>query len=263
VNRRAAWHEVLLLALALAFACVPARRALASEEPRLTVAMHLVTLAERIAKLHAQLGQGVLADRSRRGLAEALRDFDTTLRSVASRAPTPESRDNYALLALQWQDYREWATRPPTRDHARKLRSRTEEVVWVAGKGVKMLQEQGRARANADAVRAEGAAALAQRVAKLHLWARWDIRDEALARELGESSENLRRALDALRQASAPGAGEEVTAAAMQLRFMEDAAHRLKAGEAPGPPIEFIAKTADHILESMQRLVRICEGAGA
>jgi hypothetical protein len=252
-----------LLAISLATLGVHGEsRAPAPEEFRLTSAMRLVTLTERIAKLHAQAGQGILAERSRKALNEAIRDFDATLRSVAGHASTVESRDNYALLALVWQDCREWATRAPTRESARKLKPRTEEMVWVASKGVKMLQGEGRALANASAVRAEGAAALAQRIAKLYLWSRWDISDEVLARELRESEDNLRRALDFLRAApDNPAIAGELQAADIQLRFMEDAARSLKARDTSGRHIEFIAKTGDHIQESLERLAQLYDDA--
>lgn len=223
--------------------------------------MRLATLAERVAKLHAQVGQGILPEGSRKSLRQALQDFDATLRGVASAAATQASHENYALLALLWQDYRDWASRTPTRESARKLRPRTEEVVWIASKGARMLQEEGRVPVNAGAMRAQGAATLAQRVAKLHLWMRWDIRDEPLARELRESSANLLRALEVLRGAQqSPAIAEELQAAEIQLRFMQDAQRALAAGEPAARHIEFIAKTGDHVQESMERVARLFDG---
>ena len=255
-------------ALARAFAvlalCACAGQAVAQPPLRATAAIHLATLAERIAKLHAQVGQGVLADRSRRALAESARDFDATLKDVAARAPTVELRDTYALLALLWQDYRDWAMRAPTRDNARKLRSRTEEVVWVAGKGAKLVQEHARGATNALAVRAASAAALAQRIAKAHLWLRWDIRDDALTQELREANVNLRRTMETLR--AAPSDSDEVAAELQsvesQIRFLDDAARALERREASTRAIEFAAKAGDHIYESMEHLARLYE-AGA
>jgi hypothetical protein len=254
---------VVVLLSWLALAAHGQWRPPAAVDGSLTGAMRLATLAERIAKLHAQVGQGIIPQRSRKSLQQAFQDFDSTLRSVAPRASTAASRDNYALLALLWQDYRDWAGRAPTRDTARKLRPRTEEVVWVASKGVKMLQEEGHVRVNASAMRAQGAATLAQRVAKLHLWARWEIRDESLARELRDSTENLRRALEALRSApqATPAIAEEMQAAEIQLRFMDDAARALAAGDAPARHIEFIAKTGDHIQESMERIAQLYDSS--
>ena len=251
---RAMW--VFLCCMSLAHAAAP-------PPPRATAAIGLATLAERIAKLHAQVGQGVLAERSRRALAQSLRDFDAALRQAAASASDAELRDDYALLALLWQDYRDWALRAPTRDNARKLRSRAEEVVWVATKAAKLVQESARATTNARAVRAANAAMLAQRIAKAHLWMRWDIRDEALARELAEARANLRRILDTLRASAQEGAaiGAELQSVESQMSFMEDAARALERREGAARAIEFIAKTGDNIYESMQRLARLYEDA--
>jgi hypothetical protein len=247
----------------LPFICCAFLGAAAAEAPlRVTSAIRLSALTERIAKLHAQVGQGVLAERSRRALRDTVRDFDETLKEVAARASGPELRDNYALLALLWADYRDWALRTPTRDNARKLRARAEEVAWIAAKGAKLVQENARGATNASAVRAAQAATLAQRIAKVHLWMRWEIRDEALAQELRESNENLRRTLETLRRS--PGETEEVAAhlqaVESQISFMDDAAQALARREPGTRSIENIAKTGDHIYESMERLARLYEG---
>jgi hypothetical protein len=232
---------------------------------RASSALRLATLAERIAKLHAQLGQGVLVERSRRALPEAIRDFDASLKLAAARAPTPEIRDNYVLLALLWREYRDWALKAPTRENARKLRERAEEVVWIASKGAKMLQEHSRASQSAWALRAAGAAVLSQRIPKLYLWRRWDMRDAALAKELREAEENLRRSLDALHGApdNTPEIEAELLGAENQLRFMADAAKQFEGAAAAKRHIEFIAKTGDHILDAMERMTRFYEGAGS
>ena len=234
--------------LLLAAAALPAR----ASDPFL----RLPPAIERIARLHAQAGQGVMAQRSRRALPEALRDFDATLKAALAAAPGVEAKENYVLLAMLWHDYREWAQRPPTRETARKLRERTEEVAWIASKGVRLLGESARGSASATAVRAAQAATASQRIAKVYLWRRWDIRDEGLDRELREARENLPRALDAI--AATPGLTAEqqagVEAAQVQWRFLADAAAQLDAPAANARALEFACKAADHILESLQKL---------
>lgn len=244
---------VLLLAAAAALG------ADAAPEARPDPALRLPTLAERIAKLHAQIGQGVLVQRSRRALGETLADFDAALRASSSAAPTAEARENYVLLGLLWREYREWAQRAPTRESARKMRERTEEVVWVAAKGARMLNERARGGPSAAVVRASQAALLSQRIPKLYLWRRWDIRDEPAARELREAEENLQRTLDALRAApgNTPEIAAELQAAETQLRFMRDATAKVDARQDAARAIEFIVKTGDHILESMERAARL------
>jgi len=123
-----------LIAAALAAAAAQA------QEP----ALRLESLAERIAKLHAQVGQGVLAERSKRALPEAVREFDGALKSASARATTAEARESYLLLRLLWQDLRPWTLKPPTRDNAKRISDRVEEVTWVAAKGARMTVNPGR-----------------------------------------------------------------------------------------------------------------------
>jgi hypothetical protein len=218
--------------------------------------LRLPPAIEKVARLHAQAGQGVMSQRSRRALAEALRDFDATLKAALAAAPGTEAKENYILLAMLWHDYRDWAQRPPSRETARKLRERTEEVAWIAAKGARLVAQSSRASASATAVRAAQAATASQRVAKVYLWRRWDIRDEALDRELREARENLPRALDAI--AAAPGLTpeqlSEVQSAQGQWRFLADAAAQLDASTANARALEFACKAADHIQESLREL---------
>ena len=244
-------------AILAAFALVasPAARA---QDP----SIRLETLTERIAKLHAQVGQGVLVERSRRALPEAVRDFETALREVRSRPAGPEIRDNYVLLALLWTDYRAWALKPATRDNARKLAERAEEVAWVAAKGARLSHDAGRKGTGLLALEAAHAATLSQRLARLYLLRRWDVKPETSERAAPAVETELQRTLDKLRAAPAntPAIETELQAAQGQLAFLLQAGRELDTRKAETRTLEFAAKSADHLLESMQRVVRLYEG---
>jgi hypothetical protein len=218
--------------------------------------LRLVPLVERIARLNAQAGQGVIAPRSRKALGEAVREFDGALRAALAAAHGPEARENYVLLSMLWRDYRDWALRPATRETGRKLRERTEEVAYIAAKGVKLAAQSSRAAVDATALRASQAVAGAHRIARAYLWRRWDIRDESLDRELREARENVPRALEAI--AATPGLTPErqsqLETAQAQWRFLADAARQLDATAANPRAIEFACKAADHIQEMLQEL---------
>jgi len=228
-------------------------------------ALRLATLGERIAKLHAQVGQGILAERSKRALAEAFGQFDTTLRQVAGATSGTEIRENYLLLGMLWREYRDMAGRPANHDTGRKVRERCEEVVWIAAKGSRLIQDGGRDGQSAWALRASQASVLSQRIPKLHLWRRWDLEDDAAKRELRESEENLGRTLVALREA--PGLEgtllAQLQSAESQLTFMLNAAKELAKGAAAAKQLEFIAKTGDHILEATEQLRAAFEASPA
>ncbi len=230
---------------------------------RATAAIRLEMLAERIAKLHAQVGQGILADRSRRALGESVREFDATHRGrLAARAQDAEARDNYALLALLWEDYREWAMRAPTRDSARKLRSRTEEVVWIAAKGAKLVQENAR-----GSVECLG-------------HSRGDCRDAGAAHRQGAPVDALghsrRRALPGVARGQREPPSDPRHAAQIARRDTPEIAVELRRppkrrcaswttrraisrNTSRARAIEFIAKTGDNVYETMERLARLYE----
>jgi hypothetical protein len=219
-------------------------------------------LAERIAKLHAQLGCGVLVERSRRAFPEAAREFEATLRLQLARTSAPEARENLRLLALLWEDFHAWAVKPPTPDHARQLGERTEEVVWVAMKTARLVQALRSDTGAASALHAAHAGVSSQRIARLHLWRRWGLRDAGLTPELRSSEARLRTALEFLQAASnpTPQIAAELQIAQNQAAFLAHAARSLEGGHDVARHLEFVAKTGDHILESMERLVRLYEG---
>ena len=224
--------------------------------------MRLEALTERIAKLHAQVGQGVLAERSRRALPEAVREFDEALREARARPSGPELRDTYVLLALLWTDYRAWALKPATRDNARKLAERAEEVAWIAAKGARLAQEGGRKGTGRLALEAAHAATLSQRLARLYLMRRWDVKPESSERAAPAVEAELVRTLEKLRTAplNTPEIETELQAAQGQLGFLLQAGRELGGRQPDARSLEFAAKSADHLLEAMQRVVRLYEG---
>jgi hypothetical protein len=224
--------------------------------------MRLEMLCERIAKLHAQVGQGVLPERSGKALPEAMREFDAALRELKARPIGPEARDNYLLLGLLWTEYRAWAGRPPSRDNAKKLAERAEEVAWVAAKGARLLHESGRRGTGLHALEAAHAGTLAQRLARLYLARRWGVKEEAFDRQIPAVAAELKGALEKLRAVAAntPQIDTELQAAEGQLGFLLRAGRELEGREARARSLEFVAKSGDHLLESMQRVVRLYEG---
>jgi hypothetical protein len=255
-----------LLPIALPLLLAPSRRALAqsparSAAPRPTAAVRLATLAERVAKLDAQIGQGVLAERSRRGMADALRDFEAGHRALLASATSPELREPLQLLALQWQDYRAWTARPPSRDNARKLGERTEEIVWVATKAARVMAAAPRSAADALAFKAAESCTLSQRIARLHFWRRWGIRDDSHSNELRLAEAQLHLTLESLRAVASntPEIVAELQVAENQAAFLAQASRQLESGKDAARHLEFVAKSGDHILESMERVTRLYE----
>lgn len=243
------------LACALLLAAAPALAAPAAARPgavpRAEAALRLPALSERIAKLHVQVAHGVLAERSRRALPQALLEFDAMLRAAGQGDPGAESRDEAVLLRLLWRDYRAAAARPATPAQARRLIDRAEEVTWVAAKEARMA---GPAAIDSPATNAARVAMLAQRAVRVQILKRAahgrGAEGEADLRELRGLLERLQRG-----PMDAQVAGE-LQVAENQLEFLRAAARELEEGGATRS-LETLAKSGDHILESMQRLVRL------
>lgn len=221
-------------------------------------------LAERIARLYAQVGRGVLAPRAQRSLAAALREFDAGSRALLAAAGSPEIRESYRLLELLWVQYRPIVARAPGLDVVDKVLERHEEVAWVAAQGARLVADP--RGGSFPALRAAGDARhQSQRIARLHLFRGWGTRSRDLASALRESGEGYRGAIAALRATGGRVAGleEELQLAANQEGFLEAAALDLEDNPDPRPALESVAKTSDNILEVLERVAKACEAAEA
>jgi hypothetical protein len=221
-------------------------------------------LAERIARLYAQVGRDVLAQRAQRAFGLALREFDAGVKSLLAASTSPEVRENYRLLELLWDDYRPFVARPPSAEGAERLLERHEEVAWIASKGARLMHDPAERRV--DPLFHAGEARLeSQRIARLHLFRGWGTRSRNLGVELREANAAFVKAIATLRHAtrSNPEIGAELQLAENQYEFLKDAARRLDGAADPRPGLEAVAKTCDNILEVLEGVARACEGVTA
>lgn len=98
-------------------------------------------LAERITKSFSLIGQNVLVTRSRRQLDESVKEFDASLKTLQRTAPTPEIKENYELLEQLFDEYKGITAKPVNLENAKLLAEQNEELVWIATKGAKLVQE--------------------------------------------------------------------------------------------------------------------------
>lgn len=243
----------------IAFLFMVAGASAHAQERRAGDGLRLAALAERTAKLHAQAAHGVMAERSRRGLADAVRDFDALLRANSSAAAA-EARESYLLLGLLWEEYRGLAVKPATREGVRKLADRTDEVAWVASR----IAAASQPALGPIAAKAARVCVLSQRVPRLIFMRRWDPRNAELGREADAAAGELSGTLDDLLAASqnVPDLAAEVQVARTQHGFLAAAAAEVQRAGPGVKALENIAKTGDNILEAMQRVTRRYEEQG-
>ena len=247
-------------AACVAFAAVPVRGGAADESGRALAALRVATAAERVLKLHAQLGQGLLAQRSRRRLNEALVQLDASVRAIGVPASPPELHESAALLAILSAQYRARAQRPPTRDAARALGERAEEIAWESAKVAHAASP-----AAPLAVRAEQAAALAERIGRLVVWQSWGIAPTNGEEALRRARSDLASELTDLRQHGETDAtiDAELGVAENQASFLlVDSAGGDAGGTTRAREAELLAKASDNAAESLERASTLLAAAG-
>lgn len=216
-------------------------------EAQALAALRVVTLTEHVAKLQSQAGQGILAERTRRALSQSLRRFDAAVRALGRPAAPLELHEAVAIVGLLAKEYRAWAAKPATRDNARGLGERADELAWEAAKAAR-LYAPGEPGA---AARAEEAAALAQRTARYAFWRHWQL-GGSTTQELTTATARLHADLEALHAAPATAESDaELQVADNQAQFL------FAALERPADDVhalETIAKAADNLQESLERL---------
>jgi hypothetical protein len=247
VARLACWACAAWLCLAAAPA---ASQSLPVGAPSV-VAWGLATGAERLARLHAQVAQDVLPARSRRAMAECLRDLDSGARQALSRATEADTREALQLYLLVLGDTRAAALRSATREQSRKVLERAEELAWVAGRAARGLQSSSLTAALPAAGSLAQVALLSQRLARERLYERWEPRTGAQASATRSELDREMRELQAS-LASDPEASSELQLADNQLQFLSE----LPKGRLGTREAETTAKAADRVLESLVRLSR-------
>jgi len=222
-------------------------------------------LAERAARLHAQIARGVLASRAQRALSITLTEFDAGVKELLAAAPTAEVREIYRMLQLLWHDYRPHVAKAIGGEAPEKLNERSEEVVWIAAKAARLLREQAGDPRSARVRLAGEARFQSQRIARVHFFVAWIGRSDKRETELALAHRDFRRSLDSLLSAPADGSGAaaELQLAENQYGFLVQAAQDLKAARESRPGLEAVAKTCDNILEVMDRVARLYQDASA
>jgi hypothetical protein len=244
--------------LAATVACAaPAARFPDSLQPY--AALRIATLAERILKLQAQVGQGMAVERARRALRSAVREIDADASALRARHGAGELHENFALLAVLAHEYGAWALRPATRENAVQLGARAEEVAWVARQGARREAAGVPGAADAPVLVAARAAELAQRIPRLYLWQRWGLGSGATASAIALARVQLRSSLDALQRVASgvSGLDSELQLALNQASFLELAAREVSAGRERSRNLEVMARAGDNILESLERVERL------
>lgn len=235
----------------------PSWAAIANTNEAINKAGRLRMLSQRIAKGYAQLGQGILAERSRFILDRSLTLFAEHLAELIAFAPSPDIRATYTDLDRLWQEYRGLVSQPPSLAGARKVAALNEDVLRMAHLGTTQLELHSGSSVGRLINISGRQRMLSQRLAKFYMLRRWGITSPDMEREAVVARSEFVSALDALGKApeNTQSIKAELELAKVQWLFFDEAL-RAQGGNARDgvTGAENIATTSERLLEVMDRI---------
>lgn len=182
-------------------------------------------LTQRIVKAYCQLGLRVTPEVSRAQLTDAVQRFDSQLDELDRAAPDAATRDAVARLRERFAGLRATALGVVSRDGARDLAARSEDVLQAAQQ-VTMLLERSAGTAQARLVNLSGRQRmLSQRLAKLYMLRAWQVELPTLRDDLDASRREFETGLASLRAAreNTHDISRELDAVALQWEWFKTA----------------------------------------
>ncbi len=206
-------------------------------------------LTQRIVKAYCQVGLEVTPEVSRAQLAGAVRRFDRQLAALAANAPNAQARGAVTRVSRLWRGFRQTASGPVSRDGARVLASRGEDVLQ-ASQALVLLLERDAGTPEAKLVNTAGRQRmLSQRLAKLYMLRAWVIDAPSIDQDIEAAGTEFSSALASLRAAPENTAAirRELDAVALQWEWFRSAIE-LQGAESYAL---VVADASESILNSM------------
>lgn len=207
-------------------------------------------LSQRMAKAYAQLGLGVLPERSLRILGESRDTFSRQLRELTEVAPTAEIAATYADLEKLWLPYRKALETTPAAQTGAEIQVLNEEILKVAHQGVVQLEKHA-ATSLGKLVNVSGRQRmLSQRTAKFFMFREWGL-PKPVEADLAVARKEFKAALATLQDApeTTPEIKLQLQLADSQWFFFERAIDASMQGKADVTSWTNVANTSERILE--------------
>jgi nitrate/nitrite-specific signal transduction histidine kinase len=220
-------------------------------------------LSQRMGKTYAQLGLGVLPERSLRILAESRDTFSKQLRELTEFAPTAEIVATYNSLDKLWLPYRKLLETTPTAKTGAEIQVLNEEILKVADQGVLQLEKHA-ATSLGKLVNVSGRQRmLSQRTAKFFMFREWGL-PKPIEADLAVARKEFKAALATLRSApeTTPAIKQQLQLAEKQWLFFEGAIDASMQGKADFSSWTNVASTSERILEVFEGVTGAYERLG-
>ncbi len=216
-------------------------------------------LSQRMVKFYCQIGQQILADKSRKQLAESIELFDTQLQELKQFAPNPEVQAAVGKMEAAWGPFREIVSRVPTKEEGKKLIGISEELLQAAQKTTMLLQDAAGTPTGRLVNIAGRQRMLSQRMAKFYMQKRRGFNTSEVNNGLEQAHNEFKGALQELIASpqNTPAIKKELELAKIQWVFFENAIAQDSAQDATFAVN--VATSSERILEVMDRVAGMYE----
>ena len=208
----------LVLALALT-----GHWALAADAVAINLAGQQRMLSQRIVKSWCQIGLNVLPAVSKAQLDDAVRLFESNLKTLDGAAATPEARNALVGLRAAWTPLRTAALGVIRQADAAQLDSRAEDVLMAAERLTRILQDQASEPVSRWVNLAGRQRMLSQRLVKVYMLQQWQVNNAALREETERVQNEFAGALASMQQRpeNSPALHTELDNLALQWEWLQ------------------------------------------
>jgi hypothetical protein len=221
----------------------------------------LPVVAERLTKVYAEMHYGIKTDRARRSISELTAQFDRELEQLTKAAPNVQIRQQYDALRPVWIRLRSALNQPPTLALVNQIIGLDDDVVRLARAAEDMIVAM---IASPKAKMLEDAAEvrlIVQRMAKLQIMRAVGVQTNTIDSQLKVAETEYRKHIERLLK-SPDNVGDisrELRLEESQWLFLKGALAKANGGNAKREDLEVISKTADNIVEIMDRVAKRLE----
>jgi Type IV pili methyl-accepting chemotaxis transducer N-term len=221
-------------------------------------------LSQRMAKLYAQLGLGILPDKAFQQLKESSSLFDAHLNELLALAASPDNVKTYTELSGVWAIYRETLSLAPAVDSGAKVLEQSERVLRLAQRGVVEIESVAGGPAGKLINLCGRQRMLSQRMAKSFFMREWGV-TKLNDTEMAAARNEFKTGLTLLRSdANTPAdIKAQLGLAETQWLFFENAFDAAPKTTAATTAIRNIATTSERILEQFDQITGMYERLGA